>query len=369
MRQAMQFKYKLNALQLFLIQTIIGIVLGLLLCKVVFAECSVEGVNEVAAGGIQFIKNPAIKILNEELTITPQEIKVNYLFKNTSDKAITTTIYFLLPHPEWRSMGSETWDEEISNIEKINEQPFRDFSVEVDGKLVNSKIKSRAVLDDGIDITETLIKAHIPLNPDLVADEVYAEYESLGETYYAELKKWNDKAKQLGLLDAQGKPKWKKQILFSWEQTFPANKTIAVSQRYSPATGFDCDGTTDTDPRVVKYVLSNLKQDRNGKDISNFGNFDDYMSWVKKQIRKGTYARYQVKYILTTGNSPIEKFTLNLPYLNGTDSTIVYNQFYKNNSVKIVKTPEKIQISLNNFVPTEDLNVHFCTTKMLESIK
>ena len=48
-------------------------------------------------GGVVFEKQDGIKMKVEALRIRPKQIEVNYLFENTTDKDITTQVFFPLP--------------------------------------------------------------------------------------------------------------------------------------------------------------------------------------------------------------------------------------------------------------------------------
>ena len=51
----------------------------------------------VATGGIQYLKSKDIQMYSEDLFISKQQIKVDYQFKNLTNKDITETILFPLP--------------------------------------------------------------------------------------------------------------------------------------------------------------------------------------------------------------------------------------------------------------------------------
>ena len=48
------------------------------------------------AGGVVFEKQDGIKMQVEALYIRPKQIEANYLFENTTDKDITTQMFFSL---------------------------------------------------------------------------------------------------------------------------------------------------------------------------------------------------------------------------------------------------------------------------------
>lgn len=321
-----------------------------------------DTVGTVAASGIEFTKTASIKMLSEELSISPTQVKVAYLFKNITDKPISATVYFPLPAHKNRGGNTTTWDDEVSGINNAKEKealdknaPFRDFSVTVNGKPIECKMASRAVLENK-DITHILIKAGIPLNPEVAQDGYAGDYDDTEDFYtnpdrQKNYKKWLTKAKNLGLLDAKNKARWEKQIVYYWQQTFPANQTIAISHTYKPAAGVFY-GQYNEENAIIESVKEQFD--------ANLLNYDDHtqlLSWARD---KNFSYFLNVKYILRTGANwagPIEKFTLNLIHPDG--DTVAYNHFYNNAIANITHTSDKTQISLTNFTPNQDLNIIF----------
>jgi len=56
-----------------------------------------DSAGTTAAGGITFTKTPVISMVREELLINPKQVRVSYIFKNNSDKDITTQVFFPIP--------------------------------------------------------------------------------------------------------------------------------------------------------------------------------------------------------------------------------------------------------------------------------
>lgn len=356
------------------------LLLNLLTCTAAFAN---DSTGTIAAGGIQFTQTPFIKMVSEDLTINKDKVKVDYLFKNLSDKPIATTVLF--PLPLYQEGGPENSYNDVSSAAQVAEiaknkdfpPSILNFSVVVDGKPVAYQVKIQAILDNGKDITNVLTHAGIPLLPQLgQGSGLGSDYQSLDkgdvEKYEEDLEKWKTKAQKLGLLDKEGKARWKKQVTFYWPQVFPAGKTIAISHEYKPVVGGFY--TSNVGGLKEDYINSTIKPSL--KDLYNIEypklenkmNFEDWISANAKKYDQShtpnkdsfTFTFDNVSYILTTGANwagPIETFTLTLQYpITG---AVAYMPFYNDTSAKITNTPGQLKILLNNFVPKQDLNIVF----------
>lgn len=66
---------------------------------------------EMAAGGIQISRSAEIEMTSEDLYISPSEVRVDYTFRNTTDKDIETTVAFPMPElsMDVRSIRRRNW--------------------------------------------------------------------------------------------------------------------------------------------------------------------------------------------------------------------------------------------------------------------
>lgn len=340
----------------------LSILLGVLLIRPALAN---DSAGTTAAGGIQFIKSSHIKMVREDLAISPARVKVNYLFQNLSDKDITTQVFF--PLPPYKMLGTNlSWDDEVY---KSKDAPFRNFSVIVNGKTIAYQVKTQALLN-GKDITATLTKAGIPLNTQLAAGQI-----PMDDEQSAKFKQWYAKAQRLGLLDAKGYPRWQKQVVYYWQQTFPAKQVITISHDYKPAAGefygaiwpgatVQTKSVNDVVQRMKLLFKVNLSDLVNGKL---------FYTWLTQQSTQpktnGVFAFiYNVDYILTTGANwagPIQQFSLTLHYPQ--NSVVAYNHFYDSKPEKVTTMPGKTQIVLHDFTPEQDLHIAFGITTTEQS--
>ena len=56
-----------------------------------------DSTGYVSTGGVQYLKNNNIQMYSEDLFISKNQIKVDYQFKNLTNKDISETVLFPLP--------------------------------------------------------------------------------------------------------------------------------------------------------------------------------------------------------------------------------------------------------------------------------
>lgn len=332
-----------------------------------FLSCQSAWANDstgsVAAGGIQFTKTPAIKMQSEVLTISPDQVTVNYLFKNVTDKDVTTTVIFPLPPcPDgYIDSANGPFDDEVRKYCTARKMPLEEFSVIANGQSVKYQIKIQAILN-GKDIAPILKKSGIPLHPDIAKKNDFGECDDSECHIFpvAQHHRWLNKAKQLGFLDKNGNPLWKKQICYYWKQTFPARQTLTISHHYTPAAGQTPGAPLERDQDKKKLLSPDEIYLNSGIDEGEhvYKNKIEYDALLKKNNNQVTTK--EIQYILKTGANwagPIENFTLNLN--SPMNAAVVYSSFYQDLSPKITKTRGHIQINLKDFTPKQDLNILF----------
>lgn len=328
--------------------------------------------GSVAAGGIQFAKTSAIKMQSEVLSISSEQVKVDYVFKNLTDKDVTTTVIFPLPASTTNGIDAadDPWDDEVEALDVDTDKtktaqekimPLQEFTVIVNGQPVKHQVKIQAQLN-GKDITAILKKAGIPLNPDIAGQDDIGE-DNLdmddGLLPVAQYHRWLKKAKQLGFLDKQGNPLWKKQIFYYWTQTFPAHQTVAITHEYKPVSGFtpgtptSCVSLLQKEAHPPEEICLSSGIDNGDHIYTNGVEFNEWSA-------KNGGVTEEVQYILTTGANwagPIENFTLILRY--PANAMAVYVPFYGSTPAKLTKTPGLTQIALKHFTPKQDLRILF----------
>ncbi len=190
---------------------------------------------EVGAGGLEYVQNDQIEMAREDLFISRDQVRVDYVFHNSADRDISLLVAFPMPDI---SMGPEGSDE--TGIPYAMEDNFLRFSVSVEGQPLQPRLQQRAEVL-GVDMTAQLLKRGIPLlqnHPRM--------YERLLELDRAEL----EEMERFGLVqlyvhgsEVNAVPLWTLHSAYYWEMTFPAGQDLHVSHTYTPAVG----GTTGLD--------------------------------------------------------------------------------------------------------------------------
>lgn len=340
-----------------------------------------DSAGAVSSGGIQFHKTEGIIMEKENLFISPDLIKVSYVFKNITDKDISTELFFPLPvqpilsaHMTWdKEVLEEMKEQEIRNhpdsplSESLEKRPFEDFSVLVGGKKIPFKTEVRA-LKDGKDITSLLQQHNLPISPILALCDYPIEKEEDSKACDERKKRYQE----LGLLAPDGKVLWQKQVHYHWKQTFPKGKEVKIEHSYRPAHGFFFfvpDSQRSPVETMMEQTLSR------GGWMAKFCPWDSlektkkFIPWLINEFQVASKATktkenctimfYDVEYILTTGanwQGPIRDFTLTIQYPKG--GTIASCWPFDRQQIEVLDN-NQLRIHQKNFTPRQDLKILF----------
>ena len=293
----------------------------------------------VATSGVQYIKNNDIQMYSEDLKISKNMIKVDYQFKNLSDRDITEAILFPLPKVE-NYTGMEYADTEAL---------LKSFQIKVDGQKIQPTMHVRAYLQYGnidvealkqVDITAEFKKCGFSqqdlLNPwtRKIHDPDY---------YYEKVKKCNNPKINQYFYDGQEYLSWSSEVIYSWQQTFKANTMTRVQHQYRPLVGGS-----------VSLYMEN--------DAKEFCMDQAFKNALKK--RKADMTPYSaLGYILTTGANwakPIADFKVTIE--RDKDELV---SFCWDGQVKKI-SPTQFQIVERNFTPKQDLEIIFVEPRTLD---
>lgn len=183
----------------------------------------------LGAGGLSLTTSEHIVMESEDLYLSPSEVRIRYVFRNESDRDITTTVAFPLPDIDQSAFATVFLPVE-------SQENFVGFKVTADGKTIHPKLEQKAFADDGVDVTTTIEKAGLPVNAKLPGWE--------GKARGLPEKAWRDLVVQ-GLIEEENPSdrsgdftvNWNLRATFHWEQTFPAGKAVVVDHRYEPIVG------------------------------------------------------------------------------------------------------------------------------------
>ncbi len=198
-----------------------------------------DAVAGVAGGGIVLQKSEDISMEQEDLTISPDKVVVEYLFRNTSEKDILTEVAFPLPFFK-AGEGFETLPD------------FSDFLVEVDGHKVQHRKEVKALFDESGQTDYSSLLREFGLDPEAFGGWLTGTDGRTWERLHALSQEKSAKLQALGLIDQVMEPRWGLKITLHWPQSFPAGKTIRIRHIYTPVTSNQSGPGSAT----VHYILT-----------------------------------------------------------------------------------------------------------------
>lgn len=299
---------------------------------------------ELGAGGLILARTDAVTMEKEVLSISPELVSVDYVFRNVTDKDVSTIVAFPMPEID----GSPY---QFPSVPKDPDDNFLGFSVTIDGAPVVPQLEQKAFAL-GVDVSEELAARGIPLYPN--GDKVFAALAKVPPDVAGD---WIDRG--IAIIDEYDdgsgmkkvlSPFWAMRSTYWWRATFPAGKAVAVSHRYAPSVGgsaglnFFSDGKTTEgyEAYVKKYCLD-----------------DTIMSAVKRAgAANGGFPNMfesRISYILTTGGNwatgAIGDFTLKVD--KGDPEAIVS---FCGTGVR--KTgPTTFEMTAKDFYPEHDVDI------------
>jgi hypothetical protein len=273
----------------------------LILCLAAGPASANDSTAELGAGGLVLGRSDQIAMVEEDLFLSIEQVKVRYRFRNVGDSVVTTLVAFPMPDIRFGQEGD-------SGVPDLQSDNFLGFTVTVDGASLSPDLQQRAFAS-GLDVTDVLAKAGVPLQGwrdetskalAALTDEVAGPLVEAGIINPVEFDAGQGWTKTF-------EARWTLRSAYHWTMTFPAGADVIVEHSYAPAAGgsagltFTTDGPYSTlDDYKAKYCMD-----------------DGFLVAVKK--REGREGRYQfeqrLSYILTTGSNwagPIGRFTLTI---------------------------------------------------------
>lgn len=210
-----------------------------------------DSMATLGAGGLVFVQTSDVKMVREDLYVSPYEVRVSYQFRNESDTDADTLVAFPLPDIE----GSGDFMVAIPGDDPEN--PFG-FETEVNGEPVAAELHQYAFATN-IDHTAYLKSLGIPLLPFGIA--TFEAIAALDEATQRELFARGLVVPMQYYTDAgeltEYYPVWTVKTTYSWTAHFPAGETVTVAHRYRPSVGgtvavtFLADPYGDYDPAAL----------------------------------------------------------------------------------------------------------------------
>lgn len=319
-----------------------------------------DGYSGLSSGGLEFQKSDAVEMKSEELYLSPTKVRVDYVFKNTSNKDVETIVAFPMPplSPGDRK-GESPMAPEIADSKDLN---IMGFTVKVNGETVNPDREVKMFLKPkdsdwsvwswdllktpGTDVTKRLQALEVPETFD--TDAIMAWYDKLPAKTKEELTKDEVFADIYGY--GSPLPTYVISTKYFWTQNFPAGREITVSHEYRPIRSGSVFYLNDElkknyciDPGTEKAITTaQAKAESGAKNEHGFS-----VNYIGISF---------LDYILTTANTwkgPIGRFKLTLDKANEQNLTSLCMDGIKKTG------PTTFTIEKTNFSPDKDIRVVF----------
>jgi hypothetical protein len=300
---------------------------------------------ELSTGGLIFVRTDAVSIEGEDLYISPDAVRVSYVFRNHTETDVDSVVAFPMPDIQLLPYS------EVSMPEPGSDN-FLGFSVTADGKSISPSLDQRAFAAE-VDVTAELQALGIPLNPG--AQNVA---EALQKLPPQTRKEWVARGLIVigGYDDGSGfkeelLPVWKLKSTYWWRMTFPAGESVDVRHEYRPSVGgtsgisFFYDGKTGG-PQLEEYRRKYCLDGAIERAVVNAAN--------KAPDGYPPYWENWISYVLTTGANwatTIGRFTLTVD--KGDPANLV--SFCGSGVEKI--GPTTFRLTYTDFMPEKDINI------------
>jgi hypothetical protein len=306
-----------------------------------------DGFMGLPAGGLTLQQSADIAMLEEDLYLALDEVRVAYKFRNESPNPVTAVVGFPMPGlPVAVNFDAETG----YDLDKVTDLRLLDFETRVEGRVVQSKPTVRAFVfarntdwsrqdrfrfANATDITAELTAAGMPLTFD--AQAIRSAWARLPATKKADWLRRGIYARDAG----SESPLWFLSTIFVRQQVFPPGRIVSVQHRYKPfPSGFVM---SDNHFQYDRELLADNCIDQPTQRA------------MEQALRSGNGGIGKVlDYILTTANTwkgPIGRFRLTV---NKGDSRNLVS--FCASGVR--KTgPTTFVVEASNFRPDRDLSV------------
>jgi len=201
-----------------------------------------DGFGGLTATGLQFGRTDQVRMVSEDLFISPGKVEVRYLFHNDGPKTVEGEVIFPLPPISLQDLYNSGFslDEQqlrsanpVGFTAKINHMPIPVRTDRI--AVVEPPYEQRTVAKNGYDspgreVTQILRDNGIPLSLNL--EEIHALLAALDTPTQKRLQ-------QHGLVEidpgSAPMPLWSVVLRYHWPQRFPPGKDMLIEHSYDPA--------------------------------------------------------------------------------------------------------------------------------------
>jgi hypothetical protein len=262
----------------------------------------------LGTGGLTFINSENVRMMREDLHISPTAVRVRYEFQNVGDEDEPTLVAFPMPD----ITGSPDFMVSVPTEEPEN---IFGFETLVDGEPVEATLHQYAFAHN-IEYTDYLKELGLPLapHPQSTRDALNALDEATKEELFriglVIPLEYSDSAD--GPMIREYFPAWTLKSTYSWETVFPAGATVVVEHSYTPSVGGTVvamvmqqdseDYTPAADAKAKYCVDDSLIAALEKTGVKQEGGWVDY-----------PYFDQWIQYVWSTGlnwSGPIGEFTL-----------------------------------------------------------
>ncbi len=201
------------------------------LCALSGAALANDTMATLGTGGLVFIQTGAVKMVSEDLYVSPAEVRVKYEFRNEGEADTRTLVAFPLPD----ITGSPDFMVSIPTEDPGN---LFGFQTLLNGEPVEAQLH-QYVFAQNIEYTDLLVGMGVPLTP--FGAETIEAIAALSEEQKVELFH-NGLVVPMEYDSGQGwqkeyYPAWTLKSTYSWEADFPVGETVTVEHSYKPSVG------------------------------------------------------------------------------------------------------------------------------------
>lgn len=317
---------------------------ALLAAACIFGSCAAranDGAAGIGAGGLEFRQSDAVTMEKENLYISRNSIKVEYVFRNVTTAPVDMYVAFPLPKISMiDALGISR-----PNVPDPNNANFLDFSTTVNGQPVQMQMQSKAFVNTQ-DITSILTQLGVKFN--IPGEQLTKSLQVINSIELDKLKAM--KAIDDDVCGDNACPLWDLETIYYWQQHFEPGVETKIVHSYRPATSM--------------FWLSKAENLVGTKDVRYPSSDPSYAAWCMddgfwQSIKKGSsgdIAAGNIKYILLTANSwkgPIGDFVLTID--KGDPKTLL--SLCGNGIKKTGATT--FEIRAKNYRPDKDLDILF----------
>lgn len=300
---------------------------------------------ELRPGGLVFVRSDVVSMMEEDLYISTDEVRVDYVFLNRSDEDVEAVVAFPMP-----DLQADPYADIAVPV--AGSDNFLGFTVEADGQAITPQLEQRAFAAE-LDVSAALTAAGIGLNH--YSAGVHEALQRLPEATSTDwarrgivmVESYDDGSGMRSSVEAL----WRLKSTYWWRMTFPAGRPIAVKHRYRPSVGgtvavtFLVDGEK-SEPQFGNYVDKYCIDDafveavRRAADNTPDGYPPFYENWLAYVLKTGgNWAGSIGRFKLTVDKGKAE----NLVSFCGTDVRKV--------------GPTTFEMTAQDFFPERDIEI------------